>query len=1028
MAHLSLQLLGAFRMTVGGVPLNGFRTNKTRALLAYIAVEARPHERDHLAGLLWPEYPDPVARTYLRQALSNLCHVLDTKTQNPLLLADRHTVQLNPMADLWLDTAALRQALPALLSLDQANVNRLAQIEQAISLFRGDFLEGFCLEGCETFQEWQLLTGQQILRQVLEVLVPLVNRLTQWGDYAQARRYAWRCVELDPWLEEGHRQLMRLLAQAGELSAALAHYEQYRRGLAEDLGIAPETATRALYESIKRCQAAESAPAGDSEPSIHTALDSAAALPTPHNLTAPLTPLVGRNQEQKAVQRLLRRPEVRLVTLTGTGGVGKTRLSQEIAAGLLGAFPDGVYFVSLAPTREPALISSIIARTLGLGEARARPVLEMLKAALRSKSLLLVLDNFEHVISAAPVVAELLGTCPRLKVLATSREVLNLSGEHEYVVPPLALPPHSVASVLSPAALTEYSAVEVFRQRAVAARHDFVLDEDSAAAVVEICTRLDGLPLAIELAAALVKYLAPRALLGYFEDGPRIAGQPPVALRFLKTTRRDVPWRHRSLWDTMAWSYALLDEPERAVFRRLAVFVGGWTVAAAEAMYGQDAALDMWDHLTSLRNKHLVQPMQDDGNAPRFTMLETLREFGGEQLRVTGELRPVQERMARYFVRLAEETHSGMHGPRYADCQKTMLAEHVNIRAALSWALSEREVDISLRLCAALHLFWNSYPREAEESALAALTIAEGSPPSVSLALTHNCAGYYSWILGKTEAAYQHFKCCLAMNEAIGDLCDPTYMCVADGILAWITFDRGDYDQAKAHHLAELARAQRTGNEWALAMVLCNMGDMCLLLGDYDQARRLLEEALQHHRRVGQAWGIAKTLSDLGALHIQLGEFAKARQILTESLALAEKFQTKEGIANAKLNLGLLAMQTADYLGAVSYLKDTLIIASELGNWKELIYVAEAQARLMLLLGKPDHALRLASAVASLRVQTEVLAPPTPKAQFDVTIREARQVLGEESASAAWNEGAIMTADDLLEYALNTVQVLHTNG
>ncbi len=727
MRRLCLHLLGTFRVRLDDQPVSGFRTQKARALLAYLAVEARPHARDHLAGLFWAERPDPVARTYLRQALANLRRILDSDASRPpLLLADHHTVQIDP-AFFWLDSVELAEALSGLASCAARDAEQaaIARLEQAAALYRGDFLQGFSLEDCEAYQEWQLQTAQSIQRQMLDAL----GRLSDWhgrqGDYTRAQQFARQRVELEPWVEEGHQQLMRMLALGGETSTALAHYQHYRRRLASELHAAPDPMTQALYESIQ--QRGLTAAHG-----ILPTSDSILSAETPNNLVAPLTALVGRSREVEVVESLLRRSDVRLVTLTGTGGVGKTRLSEQIAADLLNDFGDGVYFVSLAPVRNPELMPSVVARVLGQREAQHRSALDVLKAALRAKTVLLVLDNFEQILPAAPVVADLLRACPRLKILVTSREALRVRGEHEYVVPPLALPPPTALPVSD---LAQYSAIEVFRQRAVAARGDFVLDESTSPAVVRICERLGGLPLAIELAAARIRRLSPQALLQQFEDDPSGAG----ALHQLRAHARDVPERHRSLWDAIAWSYALLEDQERVLFRWLAAFVGGWTAEAAAYVCSTSAGMIINEALESLADKHLVEA-HPDGTAIRYTMLEPLREFGLEQMRQTGEMGSVQARMATYFVQVAENAHAAMFGAGYAGAHRTLLAEHANIQAVLSWALAEREVDICLRLCGALQHFWNDYPARSRAGCTAGARRRRGRPALGELHLRpHHC-------------------------------------------------------------------------------------------------------------------------------------------------------------------------------------------------------------------------------------------------------------------------------------------------
>ena len=651
-------------------------------------------------------------------------------------------------------------------------------------------------------------------------------------------------------------------------------------------------------------------------------------------------------------------------------------------------------------------------------ETPHQPLMQTLMIVLRAKALLLVLDNFEHVASAAPLVTELLRAGPHLKVLATSREALHLNGEHEFAVPPLAYP--GPGDDLSVTALAEFDAIELFRQRAQAVRHDFLMDDASGPAIAGICRRLDGLPLAIELAAARVRHLSPQAMLQRLGDEPLAEDEPSPALQLLQSRIRDIPQRHRSLRDAITWSYDLLDAEEQALFRRLAIFVGGWTIEAASAICGEGLSLDMLDGLTSLMDKHLVQRAEGDDSAPRFSMLETLREYGLERLRGAGEMLELQQRMATYYLRLAETTGPKQHSPDFAAVHRTLRTEHANIRVAVRWALAQREADLCLRLCAALHTFWTSFPKEGEQTALATLDIAEGSPPSLSYARTLACAGYFSHVLGNTEVAYQLMTRSLAMREAIGRVADPLYPSVALGILAWIEFFRGNYDRAEAYHLEQLAHERQAGHDWALAMSLVNTGMMYMCLGDCDKAGRYIEEALTLHRKAGQAWGIAKTLNDLGELSIRLGQFAKAHSVLAESLALCQGSQLTDILASVKHRLGLLAMQQADYRQAAAHLGDALRRQRELGGNRAIVGILETVARLALRVDKPSDALRLAGATAAWRLECGYVIAPADKPAVEDTIHAARRILTAEAANAAWLEGAAMSLDSAISRALNS--------
>jgi tetratricopeptide (TPR) repeat protein len=396
---------------------------------------------------------------------------------------------------------------------------------------------------------------------------------------------------------------------------------------------------------------------------------------------------------------------------------------------------------------------------------------------------------------------------------------------------------------------------------------------------------------------------------------------------------------------------------------------------------------------------------------PRFTMLEPLREFGLELMSQAGEAHVVRDRATAYYLGLAEYARSLAHTSRYRESQQLLLAEHPNLRAALHWALGRRDVDTSTRMCAALHHFWNSYPREGEQAAAATLAIAEGYPPSTSYALTLNCAGYLAYVLGDHATADRFMTRCLEMDDALGRVTDRTYMVIAPGILAWILFYRGDYARGDAYHLMALAEAERAGDEWSQAMVRMNIGCMEMQKGNYDQAHRTLEDALRRHRQVGQAWGIAVTLRHLGELYARVGESERGQKVLAECLALAEESQMTEQIASCEHVLAMLAHGQDDDQKALGHLEAALALESELGGHRHIIEIAETLARIALHAGKAGHALRLGGFATAQRTRLTELATPFQRAAFEAITRQARQMLAPADAEAAWAEGEAMLSD-----------------
>src|SRR6266700_3384476 len=450
----------------------------------------------------------------------------------------------------------------------------------------------------------------------------------------------------------------------------------------------------------------------------------------PHNLPAQLTPLIGRDQEVAAVCTSLRRPEVRLVTLTGTGGIGKTRLAIQVTTEVLADFPDGVFFVSLASLSDPALVLSTIAQILDVKESGARPFSDLLTADLRDKHLLLCLDNFEHLLPAAPQLTDLLRVCPHLTLLVTSRAVLHVQGEHLFLVPPLAVP--DLTRLPPTDTLPDYAAVALFLQRAQAVQPTFQLTSTNARPTAELCIRLDGLPLASELAAARVRLLPPQALMARLSQRlPLLTGGP-----------RTSPARQQTLRQTLQWSYDLLSPQEQALFRRLAVFAGGWQLSAAEAVGqgAETASPDILNTLASLLDHSLIQQSEQEAEEPRFLMLQTLREYGLELLAATGELQTTQAAHAHFFLQLSEQAEPELQGPNQAVWLERLEQEHDNLRAALEWALEDvadeqagERRDIALRLSAALWHFWWVHGHYSEARTFLERALARSQEASVSL-------------------------------------------------------------------------------------------------------------------------------------------------------------------------------------------------------------------------------------------------------------------------------------------------------
>ena len=645
---------------------------------------------------------------------------------------------------------------------------------------------------------------------------------------------------------------------------------------------------------------------------------------------APLTPLVGRAVEVASVGALLESPAVRLVTLTGPGGTGKTRLALHLAAEVLDRFPGGTYFVELAAVERAALVPSAIARALGVEERSGRSLLDSLKATLAQRRLLLVLDNCEHVLEAASTVAELLAACPRVKALATSREPLRISGEREFSVPPLAVPdlePSApTAGGLDVHALGLCDSVVLFVARALGVRSDFALTPETAPSVAEICVRLDGLPLAIELAAARLKVLTPQELNRRLTESQ---------LRLLTGGARDLPERQRTLRAAIDWSYALLALPEQTLHRRLAVFAGGATLDATESVCNAASLLpiDLLDGLASLVDKSLVRQREEDGGHSRFSMLQTIREYALERLETSGEAPAVRRSHLEYFLALARARPAS--GAAFPAWYARLEREQDNLRGAMEWALAHSEGELALRLASALTDFWRQrgHLEEGRRWLEAALAASAGTaPPEARIWALHG-TGLLAHLQGDNAPARAHWEESLALARANGDRMAMAWM--LNG-LAGIARSEGDLDSAQTRWEESLALCRELGNQGGTAHALTGLGMVARRRGDLVAARDRYEESLALLRHTGQAADSTLVLSEAGAVAVDLGDFAAARALWEEALALARKTDHREGVAASLLRLGYLQVAQGDVAAGQPLIEEGLAIHREAGNRWEI--------------------------------------------------------------------------------------------
>lgn len=692
-------------------------------------------------------------------------------------------------------------------------------------------------------------------------------------------------------------------------------------------------------------------------------IEAAEPLPAPARWPAPASPIIGRFSELEAVSDLLLRDEVRLVTLTGAGGIGKSRLALEIVERFGDKFKDGVSFVALSPITDWRLVESTIAQSLGLPEPKGRPIMEQLREHLHSKQTLLYVDNFEQVLPAAPVIAQLLAAAPGLKVMVTSRAVLNLRGEYEFQVPPLRLPD---GGRMPPSQLDSYGAVRLFVERAQAANVSFRLDDKNAADVVEICTRLDGVPLAIELAAARVRVLPPRSLLERLRK----------SLDALGTGTRDLPERQQTLRRTIDWSYELLGEDEKRFFQRLAVFVRGATLDAIEAVCNLEGDLDAFDLVCSLVEKSLlVQQTMPSGSA-RFQQLGTVSQYARELLDESGDEPELRKRHGEHYARLVTEAEDELRGPNQVVWLDSLDAEFDNLRAALAWAEEQDDPEILLRITASAWSFWQirGYLLESRR-----------------------------WVgkaLGKSQGLETRDRA--EVLRAAGRL----------------VHSRGELDRARVLYEEALEVWAKLGDDKGVGLSLKDLGNLSIEHGEYENARTLYEQALALHRKVGNEVEVAATLNNLGVVGRLQQKWDDSIAELSESLRIFQQIGDQQGIARGKLNLGMAFLGGGDDDKAAELCRESLVLWRELGGKWDIIDCFEDLGSIAESRHDPALAARMYGAADALRETVGATPSPYERVLLDEYLNEAREALGDEAFESAWSEGRSMSFDDAIDYAL----------
>ncbi|HZP83625.1 MAG TPA: BTAD domain-containing putative transcriptional regulator [Chthonomonadaceae bacterium] len=1069
-----IELLGGLCVRNGERVLTRFQTQKTGCLLACLAYYLhRVHPREELLERLWPEVEPTAGRNRLKQALASLRRQLEPPgtPAGSVLIADRASIRLHAQA-VTTDVAkfqALIQTASRIADLD----GRIQQLTQAVELYRGELLPGF-------YEDWILTERQRLADAYLGALRQLVAALQQAGELERAIDYAHRAVAADPWQEEASADLMRLYAAAGRPAEALREYDRLKRLLHTELNAIPSSTLCELAERLRQNlpgppPSPVSPPPRKPEREASPILSSSPRSPVPR-LPLTFTRFFGRHQEMERLLALLSpSASPRLLTLTGPGGCGKTRLAIEVARKLVEAFGGAIWFVPLADLSEARMIPGEIADALGLTRSPTREPLEQVIEALSRQPALLLLDNYEHLVEAgAFLVRTLLEQVPTLTCLVTSRHPLDLEGEQECVVMPLPIP----EAPETPERLMEVASVALFVDRAQARQADFTVTAANAAAVAAVCGRLEGIPLAIELAAGWARTLTPAQMLAHLSQ----------RFDLLVSRRKDVSPRHLSLRAALEWSYRLLSPELQRFFARLSVFRGGWTEAAAVQVCQEPLARK---YLAQLRDHSLILAEEQHGTM-RFRMLETLREFGQEQLSAEEQTALRRCHLA-YFLELAETAEPQLSGAEQVAWFHRLETERDNLRTALTWCLHSTDIEAGLRLGASLWQFWSTH-NYAEGLQWLRQFLARSREASASArARALNAEGSLAGLQGDMIAAQPLFEESLRLFReledkqgialalmGLGDIANrqgkvkTALACYQEGLalcreredkggiahaLGWIgTIAGQNNDPAGRDLIVEslalfqelgntrrvagtllllgriqeaLALFQELGDKQGISVALGGLAEKAQHRGEQAQAQALYEESLALCREIGNERGVAFALQSLGNMASSRGDFERARMLLGESVAHYLKLGDRMGLAWAYWHLGYTLLQSGHTMPSRAALIESLSLFAEMGNRAGTAYALDSFSCLALANEQPGRAARLLGAAMSLH--DSLLVRRSAKSDLREMYADCLTAypayfcgkhteLEEETSILAWAEGYAMTQEQAIAYALEMME------
>jgi predicted ATPase/DNA-binding SARP family transcriptional activator len=968
---------------------------KAIGLLAYLLIESdHAHRRAFLLGLLWPDLPTAAAQNNLRVTWAQLQKALGTRPsdEQPHLIGDRLTLRFNPLSDHDLDVARFRALIEACHLHPHADQDPCAacaaRLTQALDLVRGDLLDEFALSDCVQFDEWLGVQREHFHMQVTAALEQLAAFHEHAGQLAEAERSIRRLLVADPLRESAYRQLMRVLARADQRSAALDTYETCRRVLATELGLAPDVETVTLAEQIRALAASE------------------AQLPHAH-LPPVLTRFFGRQQERALLADLLSRPAVRLVTLTGPGGVGKTRLALEVAHRLAGVFAHGICLVELAGVADEKSVDDAVAAALRLPTNNGRSSKDAIVAYMCDNPVLLVLDNCEHLLKAcARLVQTLCREAAGLKVLATSRIPLHLAEEHVVRLKPFATPAISGAERLTVADSLSFDSVQLFANRAAQTLLHFRLTDANVLAVAQICQHLDGIPLAIEIAAAQARALPVEA----------IAERLAQCFAWQNKRATETMPRQRTLHTLIDWSYELLSARERSMLRRLAVFAGGWTLEAAEAVSVPGAPCA--EVLADLVDHSLVV-FGADVEHRRYTMHETIRQFAQEQLRGNDQEADALERHARHYAQLVLGAAENRTGQTLSERLRTVRADHDNLRRAFDWLLAydhEQALAMVARLGTELN-FWElgGFFQEGRRWLQRVLEQTQWSG-SILRAQALLAAADLSSAISDLDYGLQCARQAQQLFQQLGDQCgeiDARLMYCELAVLA------GELAQVQAQAEEALSLAEHLSYPAGIAQARLVLGTIAFQADESQAVIQYVLPSIGLWRELGRPVELATALNRLAGALLVNEEYAAAQQAFEESREIYQALGYRRGVALAIQNLGVVAYQLGDYARARALFCAGLRIRQDLGLQRGYAYSFEYIADVEAIEERYERAVQLLAAADTLRTRLGAPMEQINQQENEETLSRLRARLGEVAFELEWARGATMTTEQVITLALS---------